>query len=82
ILRHPTYMGAVLLGFAGLAFRLSVYSILLFLIFYLVFRLQIRREENELIQRFGEGYREYREKVPALYVRPKDLRKFIKFLRP
>lgn len=82
VMRHPTYMGAVLLGAAGMLFRFSVYSILIFVIFYLIFRIQIRREEIELIERFGEGYREYRQKVPALHVRPKDFRKFFKFLKP
>lgn len=80
VIRHPTYMGAVLLGMAGLFFRFSIYSILLFFIFYILFRIQIRREEIELIERFGEGYIEYKERVPALHVRPKDFRKFIRFL--
>jgi len=81
IIRHPTYMAAILIGFAGLLFRFSVYSILLFAIFYLIFILQIRREEKELIERFGDGYREYMESVPALHVRPGDLKKFVRFLR-
>jgi protein-S-isoprenylcysteine O-methyltransferase Ste14 len=81
VARHPTYMGAVLLGAAGMVFRFTLYSILFFVIFYVLFRIQIRREEFELIERFGEGYREYRKKVPALHVRPKDFGKFIKFLR-
>jgi protein-S-isoprenylcysteine O-methyltransferase Ste14 len=80
VTRHPTYMGAVLLGAAGMFFRFSLYSILIFVIFYILFRIQIRREEIELIDRFGDGYREYREKVPALHVRPKDFKKFLKFL--
>jgi protein-S-isoprenylcysteine O-methyltransferase Ste14 len=80
VTRHPTYMGAVLLGAAGMLFRFSIYSILLFVMFYLLFIFQIRREEIELIERFGDGYREYREKVPALHVRPKDFRKFFRFL--
>ncbi|MFW9967500.1 MAG: methyltransferase family protein [Candidatus Thorarchaeota archaeon] len=80
VTRHPTYMGAVLLGAAGMFFRFSLYSILTFAIFYILFRIQIRREEIELIDRFGDGYGEYREKVPALHVRPKDFRKFLHFL--
>lgn len=80
VTRHPAYMGGVLVGTAGMFFRFSVYSILLCVILYLLFRVQIRREEIELIERFGEGYQEYREKVPALNVRLKDLRKFFRFL--
>ncbi|TFH06260.1 MAG: isoprenylcysteine carboxylmethyltransferase family protein [Candidatus Thorarchaeota archaeon] len=80
IVRHPTYLGAVLLGAAGMFFRFTIYSILFFVIFYILFRIQIRREEIELITRFGDGYREYREKVPTLHVRFRDLSKFFKFL--
>ena len=80
VVRHPVYMGGVLLGAAGMIFRFSIYSILLFVIVYLIFRVQIKREEHELIERFGNGYREYREKVPALHVQPTDFKSFLKFL--
>lgn len=80
VVRHPVYMGGILLGAAGMFFRFSVYSILLFVIVYFIFKVQIRREEHELIERFGDGYREYREKVPALHVRPTDIRSFFRFL--
>ncbi|MFW9944589.1 MAG: methyltransferase family protein [Candidatus Sifarchaeia archaeon] len=80
VTRHPAYMGGILIGTAGMFFRFSVYSILLFVIFYVLFRVQIRREEIELIDRFGESYEEYREKVPTLHVRLKDLGKFFRFL--
>lgn len=82
VVRHPTYMGALFLGAAGMFFRFTFYSILFFVIFYLLFRIQIRREEIELITRFGDGYREYKERVPTIHVRSRDLRKFFKFLRP
>ncbi|MBY8998332.1 MAG: isoprenylcysteine carboxylmethyltransferase family protein [Candidatus Thorarchaeota archaeon] len=82
VVRHPTYMGAVLLGVSAMFFRFSVYSILICAIFYLLLRIQIRREEIELIERFGEGYREYRERIPALHVRFRDFRKFFNFLSP
>ncbi|TFG30127.1 isoprenylcysteine carboxylmethyltransferase family protein [Candidatus Thorarchaeota archaeon] len=80
IVRHPAYMSGVILGGAAMFFRCSVYSILIFLIAYLIFKVHIRREEAELIDRFGEGYREYKQKVPGLYVRPRDLMTFIRFL--
>ena len=80
VVRHPVYLAGALLGAAALIFRFSVYSILFFLIVYLIFKVQIRREERELIERFGDGYREYREKVPALLVRPRDFGLFFKFL--
>jgi protein-S-isoprenylcysteine O-methyltransferase Ste14 len=81
VIRHPTYLGGILLGVAGLFFRFSVYSILMCLVVFLVFRLQIWREEKELVERFGEGYIEYRKRVPALFVRPSKLKSYFKFLR-
>ena len=82
VLRHPTYLAAFLFGVAALFFRFSVYSIVLCFIAYLVFRIHIVREERELVERFGDGYREYKEKVPALLVRPRNLGVFFRFLRP
>ncbi|MFW9964868.1 MAG: methyltransferase family protein [Candidatus Sifarchaeia archaeon] len=81
IIRHPTYLGGILLGTAALFFRFSVYSILIGLMVILVFRLQIWKEEKELVERFGEGYIEYRKKVPALLVRPSKIKSYFKFLR-
>jgi len=81
VIRHPAYLAGVLLGAAGLFFRFSVYSILLFILVFLVFRLQIWKEEKELIERFGEGYIEYRKKVPALFVLPSKIKAYIRFLK-
>jgi len=81
IIRHPTYLGGILLGTAGLFFRFSVYSILISLIVFLVFRLQIWKEEKELVERFGDGFIEYRKKVPALLVRPGKIKAFFRFLK-
>ena len=82
VIRHPAYLSGVLLGAAGLFFRFSVYSILLFLLVYLVFRLQIWKEEKELVERFGDGYNEYRKSVPALLVRPSKIKAYFRFLKP
>jgi protein-S-isoprenylcysteine O-methyltransferase Ste14 len=81
VIRHPTYLGGILLGVAGLFFRFSVYSILMCLVVFLVFRLQIWKEEKELVERFGEGFIEYQKKVPALFVRPGRIRDFFRFLK-
>lgn len=81
VLRHPAYFGGTLLTFAALVFRFSVYSIALSIIAYLVFRLQARREEKELVDRFGDSYREYMKRVPALHVRLRDVSKYARFLK-
>jgi len=81
VIRHPTYLAGILFGVAGLFFRFSVYSIFTCLALFLVFRLQIWKEEKELVERFGEGFVEYRKKVPALLVRPGKIRSYFRFLR-
>ena len=80
VVRHPAYLAGALLGLAGFFFRFSIYSIFLGLLVIAVFRLQIWKEEKELIERFGDGYREYKKKVPALLVRPGKLRIYFRFL--
>jgi protein-S-isoprenylcysteine O-methyltransferase Ste14 len=81
IVRHPAYMSGVIMAGAAMFFRCSVYSALFFLVVYLVFKIHLRREEAELIERFGEGYEQYRKRVPGLYVRPRDIPSLIRFLR-
>jgi protein-S-isoprenylcysteine O-methyltransferase Ste14 len=80
VIRHPTYLGGVLLGLAAFFFRLTVYSFILFVIVYLVFILQVRREDMELVERFGEGYREYMRNTPALFVHPRNWKTLFRFL--
>ncbi|NHI93828.1 MAG: hypothetical protein EAX96_15175 [Candidatus Lokiarchaeota archaeon] len=81
ILRHPTYAGLIYISFAGILIQFSIYS-LLFFIFYLIgFELHIQKvEEKELIQRFGESFKNYRQQVPALFVRPSQWGLFFKLL--
>ncbi len=81
ILRHPAYFAIALMGAAGLVFRCSVYSILMFIIVYALLRLHIAREERELIDRFGDSYKDYMKRVPALYIRPRSIKSFLRFLR-
>lgn len=81
VVRHPAYLGGTLLAIAAIVFRFSVYSILIGIITYLIFRLQVRREENELVNRFGDSYRTYMKQVPALHVRFRNITTYLRFLR-
>jgi protein-S-isoprenylcysteine O-methyltransferase Ste14 len=65
--RHPYYLGHLceLLGWTigtGLA---VLYAMLAFAV--ITGALMIRAEERELVERFGEGYREYQRRVPAIF---------------
>jgi len=81
VVRHPTYLALFILALGGVLIRFSLYS----LIFYgmLIFGLMVHIrfvEEKELIERFGDSYRDYQKKVPAILLKPKNIGKFFKFL--
>lgn len=81
ILRHPTYHSLMLLSIGGIFLRTSTYSIIYLIIFLIGINIHLKLvEEKELIERFGEGYKKYKEKVPAFFVRVKDLKKYFSFV--
>jgi protein-S-isoprenylcysteine O-methyltransferase Ste14 len=80
IIRHPTYFAGILLGISAMLFRMSIYAIIFFVLFYAAWRAQISVEEKELVERFGEGYSNYMKKVPGLRVNPGDFGTYVRFL--
>ncbi|NWF95862.1 MAG: hypothetical protein HXY34_06935 [Candidatus Thorarchaeota archaeon] len=80
LLRHPAYFSAILYALSVIALRFSIYSLIIALAVCLLVRVHIRREEAELIERFGQSYVDYMGSVPALHVRPRDLRAFFRCL--
>jgi protein-S-isoprenylcysteine O-methyltransferase Ste14 len=65
--RHPIYGAWTCLVFPGLALLMNSWPALTTPIFmYLCLRLLVRREEDWLNRKFGEEYREYRQRVPAV----------------
>jgi protein-S-isoprenylcysteine O-methyltransferase Ste14 len=81
ILRHPTYHCLILLSIGGMFLRSSIYSIIYFVIFLIGINIHLKFvEEKELIERFGDGYRKYKEEVPAFFVKLKDLKKYFAFI--
>jgi protein-S-isoprenylcysteine O-methyltransferase Ste14 len=81
IMRHPTYFGGTLLAIASIVFRLTAYSVLIGIMVYLIFMLQVHREDKELTHRFGDSYKTYMRDVPALHVRFQDMSAYLRFLR-
>ncbi len=81
IVRHPLYVSVYLLMISALISTFSIYSVIITVIFALCFSYHIYCiEEKELIERFGEGFKEYRKEVPALIIHPRNWGKFFKFL--
>ncbi|MFX1312405.1 MAG: methyltransferase family protein [Promethearchaeota archaeon] len=81
VLRHPTYSGIILICFGGMIIQLTLYSIMFFLILYIGMYIHIHFvEEKELINRFGDSYKEYKKKIPAFFVHIKNWNLFLKFI--
>ncbi len=81
VLRHPTYFAVLSIAAGGLMLGLSVYSVVLFVMFFFGLLAHIRLvEERELIERFGDSFVEYQKSVPALHIRLRDLRAYFRFL--
>ena len=81
LLRHPAYAGGILICLGGVLLQQNLYSLIFFLVFYVGFYIHIHFvEEKELIQRFGESYIEYRNEVPAFFVKPKNYFRFLKLI--
>lgn len=80
-LRHPVYAGGLLIALGGAFFTFTFLSFATYVILLTGFYLHVHLvEEKELIQRFGDSYREYRRKVPAFFVSPKNIGTFLRFL--
>lgn len=68
VLRHPVYSAVVRVAFALVLWNGSVLALFAGIMVLLILWGWVRLvEEPELIERFGEGYREYRARVPAFF---------------
>jgi protein-S-isoprenylcysteine O-methyltransferase Ste14 len=81
VLRHPVYAGVlrVIIGLALLNGNANSIAFILFAPLGLTGWIRLV-EEKELIERFGQSYLEYRKRVPALWPRPRDIGKILRFL--
>jgi protein-S-isoprenylcysteine O-methyltransferase Ste14 len=67
IVRHPTYFAVMLIALGGWIGYLSVYAFTSFMLFVIGISLHLKFvEEKELIERFGQDYRDYQKKVPII----------------
>jgi len=73
IVRHPIYLGSILLYSGLIIMTLSIASFAIFMVIVIFYRYISRYEEKLLIERFGDAYQEYMRKVPMLF--PLNFRK-------
>jgi len=62
--RNPMYFGILLIYIAFIAFSISLISIVLFFLVFVVYDKMVNFEESILEQKFGDQYIEYKNKVP------------------
>jgi len=66
--RHPMALAVLILCFGLMLWRLSIASIIAYVVVTLFYMVIQRREEETLIDKFGDRYRRYRQRVPALNI--------------
>ena len=67
IVRHPIYLGAILVYAGLICMTLSIASAAFWIVIILFYRFISRYEEKLLIRRFGDEYLSYSIKVPMLF---------------
>ncbi len=79
-IRHPQYAGEgfVIMGIGIFANNLLAIGVAL--IHFLAYLLVIKIEDGELIKRFGDDFRSYQKKVPALFPKYGNWREFFRFI--
>jgi protein-S-isoprenylcysteine O-methyltransferase Ste14 len=75
--RHPQYTGLFIALFGeGVVHWPTLFSVGLFPIIVLVYARLAKKEEQHVLEEFGEEYREYQKRVPMFIPRRKDWREF------
>jgi len=64
IVRHPMYLGSILLFFSFVILSNSVLAFLIWIFICVFYYFISRYEEKLLINKFGDKYKEYQKKVP------------------
>lgn len=64
--RHPFYLSLAFL-FSGMAvIPWNLYGLLFFILVLIALRIRIRKEESELIAKFGKEYEKYKRETPMI----------------
>jgi protein-S-isoprenylcysteine O-methyltransferase Ste14 len=78
LVRHPQYTGIFLALFGeGVVHWPTVFSLTAFPIIVIAYVLLARKEERQMIEQFGEEYRQYQRRVPMFWPRRGDWRTLV-----
>lgn len=73
--RHPMYLGALLIYVGFIFSTLSLISLAVWIVFFFVYDKMATYEEKDLTRMFGEAYLDYQHRVPKWFPRVKSLKK-------
>ena len=66
--RHPMRLGLFIMGFGLMFWRLSIASVIAYLMLATCASIASPKEEKSLMEKFGDEYREYMQTVPRLNI--------------
>jgi protein-S-isoprenylcysteine O-methyltransferase Ste14 len=75
--RHPQYIGFVLIMFGFLLQWPTLVTLVMFPILVFMYARLARREEADMLAQFGDEYRRYRDAVPALFPKFNRERRYV-----
>lgn len=67
VVRHPQYTGIMLAVFGQIVHWPTIITLVLFPVIVLVYVRLARKEERDMISRFGAAYQEYMQQVPMFF---------------
>ena len=71
--RHPFYVSAALLLLASSLLAANWFVLVCGALTFMLLAIRLKREEEKLMERFGEAYRAYRERTGRFVPRPRSL---------
>lgn len=75
LVRHPQYTGIFLALFGeGIVHWPTIFSVALYPIIVIAYTWLARKEEREMLEKFGDQYRTYQARVPMFFSRLRELR--------
>ncbi len=81
LVRHPQYAGIILAVFGQIVHWPTIVTVALFPVIVMVYVRLARKEEREMLERFGAAYRDYRERVPMFFPRRGEWSRLVNVLR-
>jgi protein-S-isoprenylcysteine O-methyltransferase Ste14 len=67
LVRHPMYLGVLAACLSFFFFSLSLISLVVWIVFFIMYDRMATYEENKLVRKFGKKYTNYQNKVPKWF---------------